>query len=53
MMSSGSVGDKAVDLVRGQGVALDQVIDRWVRRLLRRPGPGPVAPALLSAGAET
>jgi hypothetical protein len=54
MMSSGSVGNRAVDLVRGQAVGLDDVIDRWVRRLLRRSGPGLAAPsALLNAGAET
>jgi hypothetical protein len=53
LLSSGSVADKAVDLVRGQGVALDRLIDRWVRRLLRRPGPGLRAPAPLSTGAGT
>jgi hypothetical protein len=54
MMSSGSVGNKAVDLVRGQAVALDHLIDRWVRRLLRRSDPGLTAPpALRPAGAET
>lgn len=54
MMSSGNVGNQGVDLVRGQAVALDHVIDRWVRRLLRRPDPGPAArPASLNAGAET
>jgi hypothetical protein len=44
LMSSGRAGDKAVDLVRGQAVALDRVIDHWVRRLLRRRGPGLASP---------
>ncbi|MGH3278625.1 MAG: hypothetical protein ACRDNW_05740 [Trebonia sp.] len=54
MMSSGNVGNKAADLVRGQAVAVDHVIDRWVRRLLRRPDPGLAAsPGPLNAGAAT
>ncbi|HEY6497426.1 MAG TPA: hypothetical protein VIZ43_29460 [Trebonia sp.] len=54
MMSSRHVGNETVDLVRGQAVTLDRVIDRWVRRLLRRPAPGLAAPpAPLNAGAQT
>jgi hypothetical protein len=54
MMSSENAGNQAVNLVRGQAVALDHAIDRWVRRLLRRPDPGPGARAApLHAGAKT
>jgi hypothetical protein len=48
-MSSGHEATKAVDIVRGQAVVLDRRIDRWVRRLLRREGPGLVAPPTLLA----
>jgi hypothetical protein len=48
--SSGGMASEALDLVRSQAVGLDQFIDRWVRRLLRRKHPGPSAPpALLGA----
>jgi uncharacterized RDD family membrane protein YckC len=45
--SSGSVASTAVDLVRGQAVALDRRINGWVRRLLplRRPRPSGTAEA--------
>jgi hypothetical protein len=46
-MSSGHVTHDMVDILRGQAVALDNRIDRWVRRLLRRGDPGPTAPATL------
>ena len=46
-MSSGHVAGRAVDIVRAQGVELDRLIDRWVRRLLRRKDPGLVAPPTL------
>jgi hypothetical protein len=46
-MSSGHELSKAVDAVRGQAVALDDRIDHWVRRLLRRKEPGLAAPPAL------
>jgi hypothetical protein len=48
--SSGGMTREALDVVRCQAAGLDQVIDRWVDRLLRRKRPAPQAP--LSAGAE-
>jgi hypothetical protein len=51
-MSSGHVTGKAVDILRGQAITLDDRIDHWVRRLLRRSGPGLAGPpALLNTGA--
>jgi Pyridine nucleotide-disulphide oxidoreductase len=51
--SSGGVASEALDAARSQAVGLDQFIDRWVQRLLRRKHPGPLAPpALLTAQAE-
>ena len=51
--SSGGMGTEALDAVRSQAVGLDQFIDRWVQRLLRRKHPAPAAPpALLPAQAE-
>jgi hypothetical protein len=48
--SSGGMGSEALDAVRSQAVGLDQFVDRWVQRLLRRKHPTPPAPAaLLSA----
>jgi hypothetical protein len=53
-MSSGSVTKEAVDIVRGQAVALDRWIDYWVRRLLRRKGRELMSPpTLLNVGART
>jgi hypothetical protein len=53
-MSSGHLTGRAVDILRGQGVALDGRIDRLVRRLLRRGDPGLAAPrALIGSGAGT
>ncbi len=50
--SSGGLAREALDAARSQTVGLDQFIDRWVRRLLRRGHPGPSAPpALLPAQA--
>ena len=43
-MSAGSVANEAVDIVRGQAVGVDQRINRWVGRLLRRQGDQPLAP---------
>jgi len=51
--SSGGMGAEALDAVRSQAVGLDQFVDRWVQRLLRRKRPVPAAPpGLLSAQAE-
>jgi hypothetical protein len=51
--SSGGMAADALDAVRSQTVGLDQFIDRWVQRLLRRKHPAPSAPsALLPARAE-
>jgi hypothetical protein len=51
--SSGGMGTEALDAVRRQAVGLDQFVDRWVQRLLRRRRPAPSAPAaLLPAQAE-
>jgi hypothetical protein len=51
--SSGGMGAEALDAVRSQAVGLDQFVDRWVQRLLRRKHPAPAAPsALLPAQAE-
>lgn len=53
-MSSGHVTGKGVDILRGQAVALDDRINHWVRRLLRRSGPGLAGPpTLLNAEAGT
>ena len=46
-MSSGHEVGRAVDIVRGQAIALDRWIDHWVHRLLRREHPGLVAPLAL------
>jgi hypothetical protein len=52
--SSGHAASEAVDILRGQAVTLDDRIDHWVRRLLRRGGPGLAAPpTLLDTGAGT
>jgi hypothetical protein len=48
--SSGGMTREALDAVRCQAAGLDQVIDRWAARLLRRKRPAPQA--LLPAGAE-
>jgi predicted RNA-binding Zn ribbon-like protein len=51
--SSGGMAAEALDAARGQAVRLDQFVDRWVQRLLRRRHPVPSAPpALLPAQAE-
>jgi hypothetical protein len=52
--SSGGMAAEALDAARGQAVGLDQFVDRWVQRLLRRGHPAPSAPpALLPARAVT
>src|SRR6185437_895546 len=51
--SSGGMGTEALDALRSQAVGLDQFVDRWVQRLLRRKEPAPLAPpALLPAQAQ-
>jgi hypothetical protein len=50
--SSGGLASEALDAARRQAVGLDQFIDRWVRRLLRRKQPGPLAPPALLAAEE-
>lgn len=42
--SSGGVASEMLDAARSQAVGLDQFIDRWVARLLRRRRPAPLAP---------
>lgn len=49
-MSSGHVSHDAVDVLRGQAVAMDDRIDRLVRRLLRRGDPSLAAQAALVNG---
>jgi hypothetical protein len=51
--SSGGVASDALDAARSQAVGLDQFIDRWVQRGLRRKHPAPVAPRALLDGADT
>ena len=42
--SSDGIASEALDAARSQAVGLDQFIDRWARRLLRRRHPGPPGP---------
>ncbi len=42
--SSGGMATEALDAARSQAVGLDQFIDRWTGRLLRRRHPGPAGP---------
>jgi len=42
--STGGVASEALDAGRSQAVGLDQFIDRWVQRALRRKQPAPSAP---------
>ena len=48
--SSGGAASEALDAVRSQAVGLDQFIDRWVQRALRRKHAAPVAPRALASG---
>lgn len=48
--SSGGVASEALDAARSTTVGLDQFIDRWVQRGLRRKQPAPVAPRALLDG---
>jgi GMP synthase PP-ATPase subunit len=50
--SSGGVASEALDSARSQAVGLDQFIDRWVQRGLRRKQPGPAAPAMVDSQAQ-
>jgi len=52
--STSGVASEALDLVRAQGVGLDDFLARWVNRILRRNSDGwPVGPpALVSALAD-
>ena len=45
--STGGLATQALDTMRSGAVGLDQRIDRWVTRLLRRKNPGPLAPPAL------
>jgi len=46
--STGGVASEGLEVVRSRTVGLDQLVDRWVKRLLRRKETGPgVPPALL------
>jgi hypothetical protein len=53
--STSGVASEALDLVRAQGVGLDDFVARWVNRILRRNSDGwpPGPPTLVSALAET
>jgi hypothetical protein len=48
--SSGGVASEALDAARSEAVGLDQFIDRWVQRALRRKHPAPSAPGALPDG---
>jgi hypothetical protein len=48
--SSGGAASEALDAARSQAVGLDQFIDRWVQRGLRRRHPGPAGPPALRSG---
>jgi len=48
--STGGVASEALDAARSQAVGLDQTIDRWVQRALRRKQPAPSAPRALLDG---
>lgn len=48
--SSGGAASEALDAARSQAVGLDQFIDRWVQRALRRKHPAPDGPPGLCSG---
>jgi hypothetical protein len=48
--SSGGAASEVLDAARSQAVGLDQFIDRWVQRALRRKHPAPLAPPALADG---
>ena len=45
--STSSVLTVGLDLVRSQGVGLDDFVSRWVNKALRRKGELPAGPPLL------
>ena len=48
VQSTGGIATHALDFVRSQGVGLDEWINRWIDRILRRkPGVAPDGPPLL------
>jgi hypothetical protein len=49
--SSGGAATEALDAARSQAVGLDQFIDRWVQRGLRRKQAAPAGPAMLNGRA--
>ena len=51
--STTSVLTEGLDLVRSQGVGLDDFTNRWVNRILRRKGELPAGPPLLVPAALT
>jgi hypothetical protein len=48
--STGGVASEVLDAGRSQAVGLDQFIDRWVQRTLRRKQPAPASPRALLNG---
>jgi hypothetical protein len=46
--SSGGVATEALDAARSQAVGVDDLIDRWARRLLRRKSQTPAGPPALT-----
>jgi predicted RNA-binding Zn ribbon-like protein len=48
--SSGGAATEVLDAARSEAVGLDQFIDRWVQRAMRRKQPTPVAPRALLDG---
>ena len=48
--STGGIATEALDSARSGAVGLDQRVDRWVTRLLRRKDPGTVEPASAADG---
>jgi hypothetical protein len=49
--STTGVLSEGLDLIRSQGVGLDDFSNRWVNRILRRKGELPVGPPLLTGTA--
>jgi hypothetical protein len=51
--SSGGAASEALDAARSQAAGLDQFIDRWMQRALRRRHPAPSGPPSLQNGRAT
>jgi hypothetical protein len=52
--STSGVASEVLDVIRAQGVGLDDFIARWVNRILRRPAQSlPLGPPTLVAGSGT